>query len=62
MPGILNERQRQILNNYWQPGEPVGALVSVFRQIKYLALPNAVTDLDQALFGAMLDCGGDLNK
>ena len=30
MPGILYDRQRQILNNYWQPGEPVGAPVSFF--------------------------------
>ena len=49
-------------NSYWQPGKPVGAPVSTFRQIQYLPLLNAVPDLDQALSSAMLDCGLDLHK
>ena len=49
-------------NYYWQPGEHVGALVTTFQQIRYLPLPNAVPDLDQALSGARLDCGKDLHK
>ena len=53
--GILSERPRQIPNLYWHPCEPIGAPVSNFRQFKYLPLPNAVPDLDQALSGARLD-------
>ena len=55
-------RLQQIYNLYWKQGQPVGALVRTFRQIKYLPLPNAVPDLDQALSGARLDCGRDLHK
>ena len=62
MAGILTERPRQVPNLYWQPGQPIGAPVNSFRQIKYLPLPNAVPDLDQALSGARLDCGRDLHK
>ena len=62
MSGIFTQRPRQIPNEYWQPGQPIGAPVSNFRQIKYLPLPNAVPDLDQALSEARLDCGRDLHK
>ena len=62
MAGIFTERQRQIPNLNWQPGKPIGAPVSYFRQIKYLPLPNALPDLDHALYGARLDCGRDLYK
>ena len=62
MAEVLTERPRQIPNLYWQPGQPIGAPVSNFRQIKYLPLPNSVPDLDQALSGARLDCGRDLHK
>ena len=62
MAGILTERPRQIPNIYWQPGQPIGVLVSNFRQIKYFPLINAVPDLDQALSGARLDCARDLHK
>ena len=30
MVGILTERPRQILNLYWQPGQPIGVPVSNF--------------------------------
>ena len=62
MAGILTEPPRQIITIYWQPGQPIGAPVSNFRQINYLPLPNALHDLDQALTGARLDCGRDLHK
>ena len=62
MAGILTERPGQIPNFYWQPGQPIGAQVINFRQIKYLPLLNAVPDLYQALSGARLDCGRDLHK
>ena len=62
MAGILTERPRQIPNIYWQPGQPIGAPVSNFRQIKYLPFPNVVPDLDQTLSGARVDCGLDLHK
>ena len=55
-------RPQQIPNLYWQQGNPVGAPVRSFRQIKYLPLPNAVPDLDQALSGARLDCAKNLHK
>ena len=55
-------RPQQIPNLYWQQSQPVGAPVRTFRQIKYLSLPNAVPDLDQALSGARVDCGRDLYK
>ena len=58
----FTERPRQIPNLYWHPNQPIGAPVSNFRQIKYLPLPNAFPDLDQALSGARLDCGRDLHK
>ena len=32
--GILTESPRHISNLYWQPGQPIGAPVSNFRQIK----------------------------
>ena len=56
------DRPRQYPNLYWQQGQPVGAPFRTFRQIKYLPLPNALPDLDQALSGARLDCGHDLHK
>ena len=59
MTGILTER---FPNLYWQPGQPIGAPISNFRQIKYLPLFNAVPNLDQTLSGARLDCGRDLHK
>ena len=62
MAGILNERCQQIQNLYWQPGQRIGAPVRTFRQIKYIPLPNAVPDLDQALSGAWVDCGRNLHK
>ena len=62
MAGILTERPRQDPNIYWQPGQFIGAPVSTFRKIKYIPLPNAVPDLDQALSGARVDCGRDLHK
>ena len=62
MAGILTERPRQVPNLYWQPGQPIGNPVSNFRHIKYVPLPNTVPDLDQALSGAMVDCGRDLHK
>ena len=62
MAEIFTERPRQIPNLYWQQGQPVGAPVRTFRQIKYLPLPNAMPDPDQALNGARLDCGWDLHK
>ena len=45
-----------------QPGLPIGAPVTRFRQIRYLPFPNAVPDLDKALSGARVDCGRDLHK
>ena len=47
---------------YWAPGQPVGAPVSNFWQIQYFPLPNALIDLDQALSGALVDCGSDIHK
>ena len=55
-------RPQQIPNLYWTQGQPVGAPVRSVRQIKYLPLPNAVPDLDQALSGARLDCAKDHHK
>ena len=48
MAWIFSERPRQVQNLYWQSGHPVGAPFSRFRQVKYLPLPIAVPDLDQA--------------
>ena len=62
MAGILTERPRQFPNLYWQQGQFVGAPARTFRQIKYLPLPNAEPNLDQALSGDRLDCGRDLHK
>ena len=62
MAGILTEHPRTVPNLYWQPGQLIGAPVRNFRQIKYIQLPNAVPDLDQALSGARLDCGRDFHK
>ena len=62
MAGILTETPQHILNLYWHKGQPIGAPVSNFRQIKYLPLPKSVPDLDQALSGAKLDCGRVLHK
>ena len=62
MAEVLTKRPRQVPNFYWQPGQPIGIPVSNFRQIKYLPIPNAAPDLDQALSGARLDCGRDLHK
>ena len=60
--GILTKRTKQIPNIYWKPGQPIGAQVSNFRQIKYLPFSNAVTDLNQAISGARLDCEQDVHK
>ena len=62
MAGILTDCFRQVLNFYYQLGQIIGALIRNFRQIKNLPLRNAAPDLDQALFGARLDCGLDLYK
>ena len=62
MARILTERPQQIPNLYWKHGQPIGAPVRTFRQIKYIPLPNAVPDLDQALYRARVDCGRDLQK
>ena len=62
MVGILTEPPRQIQNLYWEPGQPIGAPVKYFRQIKYLPFPNAMPDLDQALSGAKVDCARNLHK
>ena len=62
MAVIFSERPQQIPNLFWQPGEPIGAPVRTFRQIKYIPFPNVVPDLDQALSGARVDCGRDLHK
>ena len=62
MVGILTETPRQIPNLYCKPGQPIGAPVNHFRQIKYLLLPNTVPDLDQALSGAKVDCARDFDK
>ena len=62
MAGILTERPQQIQNIYWQPGHPIGVPVSHFRQIKDLPLSNSVTDIDQALSEARVDCVRDLHK
>ena len=62
MNGIFAERSQQISNLYWQQGQPIGAPVSNSRQIRYLPLPIAVPDLDQALAGARVHCGRDLHK
>ena len=62
MVGILTECQRQILNLYWEPGQPIGAPINHFRIIKYLPRPIAIPDLDQALSGAKEDCARDLHK
>ena len=59
---ILTKRLRQVPNVYWQLGQPIGAPVSNFRQIRYLPLPNAVADLDKVLSEATVDCGRDLHK
>ena len=60
MHEISTNRPQQNSNLYWQPGHPIDAPVRTFRKIKYLPLPNAVPDLDQALSGARIDCGRDL--
>lgn len=53
---VVNQRA------YRAPGQPVGTPVRNFRQIQYLPLPNASPDLDQALSGAVVDCGFDIHK
>ena len=55
---IQNVTQRA----YWALGQPVGAPVRNFRQIQYLPLPTAQSDLDQALSGALVDCASDIDK
>ena len=55
-------RPQHISNLYWQQGQPGSAPVRSFRQIKYLFLPNAAPDLDQARSGAILDGAKDLHK
>ena len=60
--GILTKHPRQISNLYQEPGQPIGAPVNHFCQIKYLPFPNAMPDLDQALSGAKVDCARDLTQ
>ena len=55
---ILGVNQRV----YWAVGQLVGAPIHNFRQIQYLQLTNSPPDLDQALSGALVDCGFDLDK
>ena len=43
-------------------GQPIGATVHTFRQIKYILFPDALLDLYQALSGAWVVCGRDLHK
>ena len=62
MAGFLTERTQQVPNLYWKPGQLIGALVCNFWKIKYLFFLIAVSDHDQALSGARLDCGRDLHK
>ena len=62
MAGILSERPRQVQNLYWQPGQPIGVPIRNFRQIRYLFLPYAVPDLEQALYEARIDCVRDSHK
>ena len=64
MPSNLIDRSRQTANTrvYWQFRRPVGGYAQYFRQILYLALTNAVQDLDKALSEVWLDCGQDLHK
>ena len=65
MPAIITHRKAPKLPNhraYLQPGQPVGARISFFRQIQYLPLPNAEPDFDQALTRARHDCGQDLHR
>ena len=62
MAGILTEGPGHVSNLCWQPGQPIGAPVSNFRQIKFLPLPNALPDLDKVLSGARVDCGRNLHK
>ena len=62
MPRNFTGQPQKIPNLYWQQGQPVGAPVRSIRQIKYLPLPNAVPDFDQALSGARLNCTKDLHK
>lgn len=59
---FLTEHIRQIPNLYWQPGKPINTPVRNFWQIKYIPLLNAVSDNDQALFDARLDCARDSHK
>ena len=47
---------------YWAQGQLVGAPILNFCQIQYLPLPNVFPDLDQALSGAWVDCGFDIDK
>ena len=62
MTGVIAKRPRQIPNLYWQQYQPIGALVSNFRQIRYLPFTNAVPDLDQTLAGPMVVGGRNLYK
>lgn len=61
MARILIERPRLISNCYWQHGL-FQAIISYFRQIKYLCFFNGVPDLDQAYSEARIDCARDLYK
>ena len=47
---------------YWAARQPVGAPVLNLCQLQYLPLPNAESDLEQALQGAWVDFGLDLHK
>ena len=64
MSDILTDRHRQFPNPRanWQLGQSVGASVTFCSQIQYMPLPNFVSDLDQSLSGAWLDCGRDFQK
>ena len=54
MSGNFTECTDQIPNLYLQQGQLVGALIRTNLQIKYLPLPNAVPDLDQAISNAII--------
>ena len=47
---------------YRAPKEAVGVPVRNWRQIQYLQLPNAVSNLDKAFNGSWVDCGFDLHN
>ena len=56
MAVIYTKRFKHKPNDNWHPGQPVGALVKIFRLIKYLVYSNFVFDVDQALYKTKLNC------